>query len=93
MRYLVYFIIILGSISFNNRLYSQTYTVESKSCGSCGGQVSNNSRIGMRCPHCGVRWGYENERTTYNSAYKYNKQRTYRYTKWKNISKRKYRRR
>ena len=31
----------------------------SKSCGACGERVSNNSKVGDTCPHCGVRWGYE----------------------------------
>jgi predicted RNA-binding Zn-ribbon protein involved in translation (DUF1610 family) len=50
-------------------VFGQYYTTESKSCGSCGGAVSVNSRVGMTCPHCGVRWGYENEKKTtrYNS--------------------------
>lgn len=39
---------------------SQTYTTESKKCGACKKKVSNNSRVGMRCPHCGVEWGREN---------------------------------
>lgn len=41
-----------------------SYTTVSKSCGSCGGAVSSNSCVGMRCPHCGVRWGYENTTTS-----------------------------
>ena len=44
--------------------YGQTYTTQSKSCGSCGKAVSNNSQVGMRCPHCGVVWGRENTKTT-----------------------------
>jgi hypothetical protein len=43
-------------------VFSQMYT-ESKSCGSCGKEVPITSRIGMRCPHCNVRWGYENSST------------------------------
>lgn len=39
---------------------TSSYTTVSKSCGSCNGAVSSNSRIGMTCPHCHVRWGYEN---------------------------------
>lgn len=39
---------------------TSTYTTVSKSCGSCGGAVSSNSCVGMTCPHCHVRWGYEN---------------------------------
>lgn len=63
---------LLGIIpAFNTEIKAQTYTTESKSCGSCGKEVSNNSRIGMTCPHCGVRWGYENERrtTSYKKSY------------------------
>lgn len=56
---------LLGVVpTFNTDIKAQTYTTESKSCGSCGKKVSNNSRIGMTCPHCGVRWGYENETRT-----------------------------
>lgn len=40
--------------------YTQSYTTVTKSCGSCGGAVSSNSCVGMTCPHCHVRWGYEN---------------------------------
>jgi uncharacterized protein YgiM (DUF1202 family) len=36
----------------------------SKSCGSCKAPVSANSKVGDYCPHCGVRWGYENESRT-----------------------------
>lgn len=43
---------------------SYSYTTTSKSCGSCGGAVSSSSQVGMRCPHCHVRWGYENTTTT-----------------------------
>lgn len=46
-------------------IQAQTYTVESKNCGSCGEKVSNNSRVEMRCPHCGVVWGSENQHRTY----------------------------
>lgn len=35
------------------------YTVVSKRCVACGKPVSINSRIGQRCPHCGVIWGEE----------------------------------
>ena len=44
---------------------AQSYTTESKRCGSCQKEVSINSRVGMTCPHCGVVWGRENtSRTT-----------------------------
>ena len=50
--------------------FAQTYTSNSKSCGKCGNSVSVNSKIGDRCPHCGVTWGRENTQTstsTYSS--------------------------
>lgn len=66
--------LIASNIAISNKVYGQYYktTTVSKSCGSCGGTVSNNSRVGMRCPHCGVRWGYENERqtTSYNHSHR-----------------------
>lgn len=56
-------LILIIAFTFLNVLLNvtnaQTYTTESKSCGSCQGQVSINSSIGDRCPHCGVRWGWE----------------------------------
>ncbi len=65
------------AILFANITNAQTYTTVSKSCGSCGGSVSEYSRTGQRCPHCGVIWGQENtkrsSRTTtkikYNNYY------------------------
>ncbi|MEW6076653.1 MAG: hypothetical protein AB1724_02445 [Thermodesulfobacteriota bacterium] len=41
-------------------------TLISKSCSACGNRVSNSSKVGDTCPHCGVRWGYET--TTYTNA-------------------------
>ena len=61
MKNIISTLFILGSIVISNELFSQNNTLESKSCGSCGKQVSIYSRIGMTCPHCGVKWGYENE--------------------------------
>ena len=60
---------LLGFIpNTHTEIKAQSYTTQSKSCGSCGKQVSIHSKIGDYCPHCGVRWGYENERrTTYRS--------------------------
>lgn len=52
---------------------AQTYTTQSKSCGSCSREVSIHSKVGDYCPHCGVRWGYENERRTTS----YGKQASY----------------
>jgi predicted RNA-binding Zn-ribbon protein involved in translation (DUF1610 family) len=65
------------AILFANITNAQTYTTVSKSCGSCGGSVSEYSRTGQRCPHCGVIWGQEttkrSSRTTtkikYNNDY------------------------
>ncbi|RZK05200.1 MAG: hypothetical protein EOO46_16015 [Flavobacterium sp.] len=47
-----------------NESFAQTTTTVSKKCGKCGKSVSINSKIGDICPHCGVRWGYENSTTT-----------------------------
>ncbi len=49
-------------------------TTVSKSCGKCLKSVSITSTTGDYCPHCGVRWGYENSTTTTstsNSNYNY----------------------
>jgi len=78
-------LLIVSSMTMSDSVYGQTYTTESKSCGSCGKQVSNNSRVGMTCPHCGVRWGYENESksTKYNyttPSYNYNDYNSYKST-------------
>jgi hypothetical protein len=45
---------------------------ESSSCGSCSKPVSVNSSIGDYCPHCGVRWGYENNTKSTKKSYEYN---------------------
>lgn len=34
----------------------------SKSCGKCGGAVSESATVGGSCPHCGARWGGLNTR-------------------------------
>lgn len=73
MKQLAFTIIfVFSSTSIGNSIFCQTTTTESKSCGSCGKKVSNNSKIGMTCPHCGVRWGYENEHKSTNYNYNYN---------------------
>jgi uncharacterized protein YgiM (DUF1202 family) len=41
----------------------------SKSCGSCHKPVSVYSEVGDYCPHCHVRWGYENTTTNYVDNY------------------------
>ena len=63
-------LLIVGSFTMSNLVTGQTYTTESKNCGSCNKQVSNNSKVGMTCPHCGVRWGYENESKSTKYNYK-----------------------
>jgi competence protein ComGC len=30
-----------------------------KSCGACGKPVASSSKVGDRCPHCGVKWDSE----------------------------------
>jgi len=47
--------------SYTPELYSDDMgiTTMSKSCGACGKGVSSSSKVGDRCPHCGVVWGYE----------------------------------
>jgi predicted RNA-binding Zn-ribbon protein involved in translation (DUF1610 family) len=55
----------------NNVTIAQTYTTESKSCGSCHQSVSIYSKIGDYCPHCGVRWGYENTTKKTKKSYEY----------------------
>lgn len=55
---------------------SQTYTTVSKSCGSCGGTVSSSAKIGDYCPHCGVRWGYENTTKKNTTVYQKSKSST-----------------
>lgn len=45
-------------------LLLQAQTTVSKSCGKCHKPVSQYATIGDVCPHCGVRWGYENTSKT-----------------------------
>lgn len=48
-----------------------SYTTESKRCGKCQKQVSNDSRPGMTCPHCGARWSRENTHYSQETSYSY----------------------
>ena len=66
--FLMFFFI---GFQFTQVAYGQTYTTQSKSCGSCTKAVSNNSQVGMRWPHCGVVWGRENTKTTTTYSSKY----------------------
>jgi uncharacterized protein YgiM (DUF1202 family) len=60
-----YAIPMLISLFMSNLVLGQS----SKSCGACHQPVSSNSRVGDYCPHCGVRWGYENTSTRYVNSY------------------------
>ncbi|WP_455149893.1 hypothetical protein [Capnocytophaga sp.] len=75
MKNLFLALLLLCIFNISSTVYSQSYyTTQSKSCGSCGNEVSANSTVGMRCPHCGVIWGRENEhRTTTKKTNSYNK--------------------
>lgn len=64
MKNVFFLMFLFIGFQFTQVAYGQTYTTQSKSCGSCGKAVSNNSQVGMRCPHCGVVWGRENTKTT-----------------------------
>jgi uncharacterized protein YgiM (DUF1202 family) len=59
------FIQIFLVMSFLIAASSMVYGQSSKSCGSCHKPVSVYSEVGDYCPHCGVRWGYENTSTRY----------------------------
>ncbi len=72
MRPLIFFLFLLLTYSW---AFSQTRTVTSATCGSCKKSVPASSKVGDRCPHCGVRWGYENklQKTEYESPSHSNK--------------------
>jgi predicted RNA-binding Zn-ribbon protein involved in translation (DUF1610 family) len=48
---------------------AMTFGQSSKSCGSCHKPVSSSAKVGDYCPHCGVRWGYENTSTRYVNSH------------------------
>lgn len=58
-----------GQSFYSDNTFGQSYSTVTKSCGSCGGAVSSSSCVGMTCPHCHVRWGYET--TTHSTTAKY----------------------
>ena len=72
-----FFALFIIAFSFSiNSSYSQSYSTVKKNCGSCQGIVSATSKIGDYCPHCGVRWGYENttkRETQSNTTTRFNK--------------------
>ena len=59
-------------IGFSSILTVTLNAQTSKSCGQCHKAVSVYSKVGDYCPHCHVRWGYENTKTTTTSSYDYN---------------------
>lgn len=71
MRVLIFTLLISVFTLSSGKSFSQSYTTHSKSCGACGKPVSNNSTVGMRCPHCGARWGRENTHRTTSYDYSY----------------------
>ena len=64
---------ILFALILNNSLSAQS----SKSCGSCHKAVSSYAEVGDYCPHCHVRWGYENTTTSYADNYSYDSYQSY----------------
>ena len=64
---LTYTLPLLISLFMSSLVLGQT----SKSCGACHKPVSSNARVGQTCPHCHVRWGYENTTTRYVDSYAY----------------------
>lgn len=85
MRVLICTLLISVFTFSSSKSFSQSYTTHSKSCGACGKSVSNNSTVGMRCPHCGARWGRENTHrtTTYDYSYPNNSFPSYSSDSWK----------
>ncbi len=35
--------------------------MNSKQCGNCGREISAATRVGEKCPHCGVRFDFERQ--------------------------------
>jgi len=66
MRYFIFlFTLFIIPIVTPNTISAQTeWKTASKSCTNCDRGVSINSKVGMTCPHCGVRWA--SEITTYD---------------------------
>jgi uncharacterized protein YgiM (DUF1202 family) len=71
IKKIIFIFILLALYLAPKNSNAQSYTTESKSCGSCHKEVSVNSRIGMKCPHCGVIWGKENETRTTKTTNSY----------------------
>jgi predicted RNA-binding Zn-ribbon protein involved in translation (DUF1610 family) len=62
---------LLAFITPSGSLHAQSRkrTKLSANCGKCGRAVAATSRVGQRCPHCGVVWGRENTTTTTSPSY------------------------
>lgn len=67
---IILFSLFLAFFAFGNfgPLYSQSTTTISKSCGECGGRVSESASLGDKCPHCKVIWN-TTETSTSSSLY------------------------
>ena len=68
-----YLIPVIVSLFLSNLANGQS----SKSCGACHKPVSVYSQVGDYCPHCNVRWGYENTTTKYVDSYSYDNYESY----------------
>lgn len=66
MKNLLFVLILALTYLAPSAITAQTYTTTSKQCGACHQDVSVNSQVGMKCPHCGVTWGQQS--TTYNQS-------------------------
>jgi uncharacterized protein YgiM (DUF1202 family) len=64
-NYILSLALILSISALSFKSVAQSNTV-SKNCGSCKKDVSANSKVGQTCPHCRVKWGYENTHTENN---------------------------
>jgi len=51
-------------LTLSSQLYGQSSKVVSAQCGKCHKPVSTSAKVGDYCPHCGVRWGFENTTST-----------------------------
>ncbi len=56
------FSLLLCILTFS--VFSQPYVISAR-CGNCKRAVPVTSRVGEKCPYCGVFWGSENKSTTY----------------------------
>jgi hypothetical protein len=57
------------------------WEVIKKVCGNCGREVPLSSRVGQRCPYCGVRWGYDRRKYVSEPGYSCGSERPSRTTR------------